>query len=142
MDAHRNPIEELTNQHGRKKIGDSAETKETGLSVLQRQQEQRSKRLRKRRERDCARCAQTANERQATSQQRSTREHKRMIAEERGRSLEWVSTNQHERLAVETPEERELRLECYSARYMEQQSVQPQLPLFHQCSIQAKLSFV
>ena len=28
-------LEELSNQHGRKKIGDSAETKETGLNVLQ-----------------------------------------------------------------------------------------------------------
>ena len=40
--------------------------------------EQRSERLRKRRERDCA---QTASERQATSQQRSTRERERMAAE-------------------------------------------------------------
>ena len=34
---------------------------------------------------------------------------------------------------------RELRLECYSTRYMEQQSVKAQLPLFQQCSIQAKM---
>ena len=50
-----------------------------------------------------------------------------------------MSTNQHERLAVETLEERELRLECYSTWYMEQQSVKAQLPLFQQCSIQAKM---
>ena len=52
-----------------------------------------------------------------------------------------MSTNQHERLAVETPEERELRLECYIQYtvYMEQQSVQPQLPLFHP-SQDAKIS--
>ena len=36
-------------------------------------------------------------------------------------------------------EEREVRLEHYSTRYREQQSVQPQLPLFQQCSIQAKM---
>ena len=35
--------------------------------------------------------------------------------------LQQTSTNQHERLAVETLEERELRLECYSTRYKEQQ---------------------
>ena len=59
--------------------------------------------------------------------------------EERETRLQRVSTNQHERLAVETPKERELRLECYSTRYMEQQFVQPQLPLFQQCSIQPKM---
>ena len=32
-----------------------------------------------------------------------------------------------------------MRLEHYSTRYREQQSVQPQLPLFQQCSIQAKM---
>ena len=81
--------------------------------------------MRKRRERDRARhAAQTASERQATSQQRSTHERERMAAEttEEGETrLQQMSTNQHERLAVETPEERELRLECYSTRYMEQQ---------------------
>ena len=41
-----------------------------------------SERLRMRRERDCARrAAQTANERQATSQQRSPRERERMAAQ-------------------------------------------------------------
>ena len=53
--------------------------------------------------------------------------------------LEQMSTNQHKMLAVETPEEREMRLEHYSTRYREQQSVQPQLPLFQQCSIQAMM---
>ena len=42
------------------------------------------------------------------------------------------------RLAVETPEERELRLECYSTKCGEQQSVQPQLPLLPQCFIQSQ----
>ena len=56
--------------------------------------------------------------------------------EEREARLQQISTNQHERLAVETPEERELRLEHYNTRYREQQSVQPQLPLLQQCSIQ------
>ena len=99
--------------------------------------------MRKRRERDRARCAaQTAGERQATSQQKSTRERERMAAEtteERETRLQRMSTNQRERLAVETPEERELRLECYSTWYMEQQSARPELPLFQQCSIQAKI---
>ena len=44
----------------------------------------------------------------------------------------------HERLAVETPEARETRLQRYSVRYREQ-SAQPQLPLFQQCSIKAKM---
>ena len=38
--------------------------------------------------------------------QRSTRERERMAAEtpkERERRLQWMSTNQHERLAFETP---------------------------------------
>ena len=68
------------------------------------------------RERDRARHdAQTAGERQATSQQRSTRERERMAAEtpeERERRLQWMSTNQHERLTVETPEEREHSILC------------------------------
>ena len=54
--------------------------------------------------------------------------------------LQQMSTNPHERLAVETPEKRELILECYSTRYMEQQSVQPQLPLFQRHSIQTKMN--
>ena len=63
--------------------------------------EQRSKRLRKWRERDCARrAAQTASERQATSQPRSTRECERMTAE--------------------TPEERERRLQEKSTREQQQ----------------------
>ena len=56
-------------------------------------------------------------------------------AEARETRLQRMSTNQREKLAVETPEERELRLECYSTQYMEQQSVQPQLLPFQQCSI-------
>ena len=59
--------------------------------------------------------------------------------EERETRLQQMRTNQHERLAVETPEERELRSEHYSTRYRKQQSVQPQLPLLKQCSIQAKM---
>ena len=48
---------------------------------------------------------------------RSTRERERMAAEtpeERERRLQWMSTNQHERLAAETPEEREGRLQWMS----------------------------
>ena len=52
--------------------------------------------------------------------------------------LQQMSTYQHERLAVETPEERERRLQHYSVRYREQ-SAQPQLPLFQQCSVKAKM---
>ena len=72
----------------------------------------------------------------------STNQRKRLAVEtpkEREARLQWMSINQHERLAVETPEERELRLEHYSTRYREQQSVQSQLPLLQQCSIQAKM---
>ena len=58
--------------------------------------------MRKRRERDRARrTAQTASERQATSQQRSTRECERMAAEtpkEKERRLQQMRTNQHEEL--------------------------------------------
>ena len=49
-----------------------------------------------------------------------------------------MSNSQHERLAVETPEERETRLQRYRARYREQ-SAQPQLPLFQQCSVKTKM---
>ena len=49
------------------------------------------------------------------------------------------STCQHKRLTGEDPEQRGLRLEFYSTRCKEQQPVQPQLPLFQQCSIQAKM---
>ena len=68
---------------------------------------QRNKELRKLRERDRARrAAQTASERQATSQQRSTRERETMAAEtpDEKERLQRMSTTQHERLAVETPE--------------------------------------
>ena len=44
-----------------------------------------------------------------------------------------VRRNRHERLAVEIPVERERRLQCYSMKYRER-SVQPQFPLFQQCS--------
>ena len=72
--------------------------------------------MRKWRERDHARhAAQTASERQATSQQRSTCECERMAAEtpeEKERRLQRMRTNHHEeRLAVETPEKRETRLQ-------------------------------
>ena len=68
--------------------------------------------------------------------------HERLAVEtpkERETRLQRMSTNQRERLAVETPEVRELRLYHYSTRYREQQSVQPQLLLLKQCSIQAKI---
>ena len=48
------------------------------------------------------------------SQQKSSRECERMAAEtpeERERRLQQMSTNQHRRLAGETPEERETRLQ-------------------------------
>ena len=74
-------LEELSNQHRSKKIGDGAETRDRARRVAQ-TAEQRSESLRKRRESDRARhAAQTASERQATSQQRSTRERERMAAE-------------------------------------------------------------
>ena len=59
--------------------------------------------------------------------------------EEKETRLQQMSTYQRERLAVETTKERELRLECYRTRYMEQQSVQPQLSLFQHRSIQANM---
>ena len=71
----------------------------------------------------------------------STYQHKRLAAEtpkERETRLQQMSTYQHERLAVETPEERETRLQRYRARYREQ-SAQPQLPLFQQSSVRAKM---
>ena len=71
-------------------------------------------------------------------QQMSTNQHERLAGEtpeEREKKLQQMK----DRRAAETPEERELRLEGYSTRYMEQQSVQPQLPLFQQHFIQAKM---
>ena len=69
-------IEELSSQRRNEKllkIGDSPETRETELNMLQRL---RNKGARKRKERSRARhTAQTANERQATSQWKSTCEH-------------------------------------------------------------------
>ena len=85
-------LEELSNQRRSKKIGDGTETKETELNVLQRQWQKKNERLRMQRERNRARhAAQTASERQANSKQRST--------------CEW------ERMAAETPEERERKLQ-------------------------------
>ena len=76
MDAHSNP----KSQRRSKMIDDGAETKETGRRAAD--SEQRCERLRNRRERDRARhTAQTASKRQAASQQISTREHERMAAE-------------------------------------------------------------
>ena len=68
----------------------------------------------------------------------------RLAAENPGKRerLYQMSTKQHEWLAVETPEERELRLECYSRRCREQKFVRLQLPLFQQCSIQAKIKLL
>ena len=85
--------------------------------------------------------AETPEERGRRFERMSTNQYERLAVEtpeERERRLQLMSTNQHGRLAAETTEERELRLECYSTWYMEQ-SVQPQLPLFQQCSIQAKM---
>ena len=47
---------------------------------------------------------------------------------------------ERQRMSTNHTEERELRLECYSTRYIEHQSVQLQLPLFNSIiSIQAKM---
>ena len=53
-------------------------------------------------------------------------------------TLQLRSTNQRKLLAVETPEERGLGLECYSTRCRVQQPMLPQLSLFQQCSIQSQ----
>ena len=54
--------------------------------------------------------------------------------------IQQLSTNQHERLAVETPRGERIEIRAlYSTRHREQQSVQPQLLLFQHCSIQAKM---
>ena len=45
-----------------------------------------------------------------------------------------------ERHTAETTEGRHVRLVCDRAQHREQQNVQSQLPLFQQCSIQAKMS--
>ena len=50
-----------------------------------------------------------------------------------------MSTYQHERLAAETAEEREVRLQCDRQRHRDQQLVQSQLSLFEQHSIQTKM---
>ena len=50
-----------------------------------------------------------------------------------------MSTYQHERLAAETAEEREVRLQCDRQRHRDQQLVRSQLPLFEQHSIRAKM---
>ena len=84
----------------------------------------------------------TPEERETRLQRMSTNQHERLAVEtpeEREARLHRMSTNQHERLAVVTPKEREMRLDQYSTSYSEQQSVQPQLPLLQQCSIQAKM---
>ena len=46
-----------------------------------------------------------------------------------------MSANQHERLASETAEEREVRLQYYSDRHRELQVVQLQLLLFEKRSV-------
>ena len=48
---------------------------------------------------------------------------------EREARLQHMSTYQHERLAAETAEEREVRLQCDRQRHRDQQLVQSQLPL-------------
>ena len=50
-----------------------------------------------------------------------------------------MSTYQRERLAAETEEEREVRLQCDRQRHRDQQLVQSQLPLFEQHSIRTKM---
>ena len=68
-------------------------------------------------------------------QQTRTNQHAKLALETRGEQQR--SINRREWLAVETPEERELRLECWSTRCREQPMLS-QLPLFQQCSIQSK----
>ena len=55
--------------------------------------------------------------------------------EEREARLQHMSTYQHERLAAETAKEREVRLQCDRQRHRDQQLVQSQLLLFEQHSI-------
>ena len=75
--------------------------------------QQKSKRLRKRKERSHARrAAQTASDRQATLQWKSTCERERMASEtpaEREVRLQWMRY----RVAAETPEETEVRLHVH-----------------------------
>ena len=75
----------------------------------------------------------------------SNRQHERLAVatpEERETRLQQMSNCQHKKLAAEAPETiKETRSQCYSVRYREQ-SVQPQLPLFHQCSVKAKVQKV
>ena len=92
MDAHSNPkraLKSAQEQEDRQRCRN-----ERGRSTCCRDSEQRGERLRKRRERDRARrAAQTASERQAASHQ--------------------ISTSEHERMAAETPEEKD-----YSGSYI------------------------
>ena len=82
--------------------------------------------------------AETTPEREARLQHMSTLQHERLAAEttpERDARLQQM----RDRLAAETTEERDARLECDRARHREQQTVQSQLPLFQQCSVQVKM---
>ena len=82
--------------------------------------------------------AETTADRDARLQQMSALQHERSAAEtttERDTRLQRM----RDRLAAETTEERDARLECDRARHREQQTVQSQLPLLQQCSIQAKI---
>ena len=84
----------------------------------------------------------TADERQTDSwklrerQQTRTNQHVKLAVETQGEiTLKQGSTNQCEWLAVETPDERELRFNRVLCR---EQHMLPQLPLFQQCSIQSQ----
>ena len=99
MDAHSNPRRALKSAQ-EQKIGDGAETKETELMCC-RDSGTKEWKI----EKVEGEGAFTAIERQVTSQQRSTRERERIAAEtpEERERLQWMSTNKHESLAVETP---------------------------------------
>ena len=116
----RTTLEELSNQCSSKMVGDGAEMKKTELDVLQRQRNKGPTDWQ-----SVGRGIVPARDNLYISQQKSTHECERMVAEtpEERKRLQRMSTNH--------TEERELRLECYSTRYMEHQSVQLQLPLFN-----------
>ena len=60
-------------------------------------------------------------------------------AEERESRLQQMSAQQRDRLVSETAEERDIRLQCYSVRHREQIMVLSQLPLFEQRSVRTKM---
>ena len=116
----RTTLEELSNQCSSKMVDDGAEMKKTELDVLQRQRNKGPTDWQ-----SVGRGIVPARDNLYISQQKSTHERERMVAEtpEERKRLQRMSSNH--------TEERELRLECYSTKYMEHQSVQLELPLFN-----------